>query len=42
MKRFGNPRFVSGPGDLSDNRLHRLWKGEKLAVGSDPVVEAEL
>lgn len=42
MTRFGNPRFVSGPGDLLDNRLHQLWKGEKLAVGSDAATDAEL
>lgn len=42
MTHFGNPRFVSGPGDILGDRLYRLWKGEALTVGHDPVVEAAL
>lgn len=42
MTHFGNPRFVSGPGDILGNRLHRLWKGERLRPGRDAPVDAEL
>lgn len=42
MARFGNPKFVSGPGDILGDRLHRLWKGEKLAKGKDAAFTAEL
>ena len=42
MRRFGNPQFTSGPGDLLGNRLHRLWRGETLAERSDPPVDAAL
>lgn len=42
MTHFGNPRFVAGPGDILGNRLHRLWKGERLPPGRDAPVDAEL
>lgn len=42
MQSFGNPQFVSGPGDILGNRLHRLWKGERLEPGRDEAVRAEL
>lgn len=35
MQRFGQPKFVSGPGDILGNRLHRLWQGEVLDEGQD-------
>ncbi|APE27947.1 aromatic ring-hydroxylating oxygenase subunit alpha [Aurantiacibacter gangjinensis] len=42
MQHFGQPRFVSGPGDILEDRLHRLWKGETIASGEDPPVAARL
>lgn len=42
MQRFGHPQFTSGPGDLLGNRLHRLWKGERIEEGADPPVPARL
>ena len=42
MEAFGNPQFVSGPGDILGGRLHRLWKGERLEPGRDAVVRVEL
>ncbi|QZD91005.1 aromatic ring-hydroxylating dioxygenase subunit alpha [Qipengyuania aurantiaca] len=42
MEHFGNPRFTTGPGDILGDRLHRLWKGERLEEGKDPAVRAEL
>lgn len=42
MTQFGQPHFVSGPGDLLGNRLYRLWKGETLPLGSDPPFAAKL
>ncbi|MGB3167529.1 MAG: aromatic ring-hydroxylating dioxygenase subunit alpha [Alteraurantiacibacter sp.] len=42
METFGHPQFVSGPGDILGNRLHRLWRGEKLPEGDDAPVRAEL
>lgn len=42
MKHFGHPHFVSGPGDILGNRLHRLWKGESVEQGRDALVKARL
>lgn len=42
MQHFGHPQFVSGPGDILGNRLHRLWRGEALERGVDAAVKAEL
>lgn len=42
MERFGYPQFAAGPGDILGGRLHRLWKGERLEPGEDPLREAEL
>jgi phenylpropionate dioxygenase-like ring-hydroxylating dioxygenase large terminal subunit len=42
MTRFGHPQFTSGPGDILGNRLHQLWKGERIEPGSDPAVRAML
>lgn len=42
MTRFGHPQFVSGPGDILGNRLHRLWRGETLEQGEDAPVQAML
>lgn len=42
MARFGRPRFTEGPGDILGNRLHRLWTGQTLEVGSDAPVKAQL
>lgn len=42
MTRFGNPQFTSGPGDILGNRLHRLWRGERLEPGQDDPVPARL
>ncbi len=42
MTYFGHPRFATGPGDILGDRLHRLWKGERLARGAEPPVKAEL
>jgi phenylpropionate dioxygenase-like ring-hydroxylating dioxygenase large terminal subunit len=42
MQHFGHPQFVSGPGDIIGNRLHRLWRGEVLERGMDAAVKAEL
>ena len=42
MEHFGHPQFVSGPGDILGQRLHQLWKGESLPVGTDPPVRAML
>ncbi|MCB2065662.1 MAG: aromatic ring-hydroxylating dioxygenase subunit alpha [Erythrobacter sp.] len=42
MQHFGHPRFATGPGDLLGDRLHRLWKGERLPPGSDDPVPARL
>lgn len=42
MNHFGHPQFVSGPGDILGQRLHQLWKGEKLSEGQDAAVRAML
>jgi len=42
LSHFGNPRFISGPGDILGDWLHRLWKGEHVKHGSDNPVPAEL
>lgn len=42
MARFNAPRFTEGPGDIIGNRLHRLWHGQRLEVGSDAPVRAYL
>ena len=42
IRRFDAPRFVEGPGDILGARLHRLWTGQEIPVGSDPAVEAWL
>ncbi|QZH75245.1 MAG: Rieske 2Fe-2S domain-containing protein [Erythrobacter sp.] len=42
MQQFGHPQFVSGPGDLLGQRLHQLWKGERLPEGQDEPVRASL
>jgi len=42
MRHFGHPQFVSGPGDILGNRLHRLWKGERLEQGADAPYAARL
>lgn len=42
MRHFGHPQFVSGPGDILGNRLHRLWKGECIALGADAPYAARL
>lgn len=42
MTHFGHPHFVSGPGDILKNRLHRLWSGDSLEPYTDPPVEAHL
>ncbi len=42
MTYFGQPKFISGPGDILKTRLHRLWVGEQLEPGTDPAVEVRL
>lgn len=42
MTHFGQPKFISGPGDILKTRLHRLWVGEQLEPGTDPAVEVRL
>ncbi len=42
MRAFGHPQFTSGPGDILGNRLHLLWKGERLPEGADAPVRAML
>lgn len=42
LEHFGHPRFVSGPGDILGDRLHRLWRGERLTQGREDPVAAEL
>jgi len=42
MEHFGHPQFTTGPGDILGNRLHQLWKGEALEIGSDLPVKAML
>jgi len=42
MDHFGHPQFTSGPGDLLGDRLHRLWRGERIAVAEDAPVEVTL
>ncbi|MXO97934.1 Rieske 2Fe-2S domain-containing protein [Altererythrobacter xixiisoli] len=42
MGHFGHPQFTTGPGDLLGDRLHRLWKGDRIAEENDPPVKAML
>jgi phenylpropionate dioxygenase-like ring-hydroxylating dioxygenase large terminal subunit len=42
MARFGQRRFLQGPGDILGNRLHRLWNGDTLESGADAPVAARL
>jgi phenylpropionate dioxygenase-like ring-hydroxylating dioxygenase large terminal subunit len=42
MTHFGHPQFVTGPGDILKNRLHRLWQGETLDIHTDPPIVARL
>lgn len=42
MTHFGQPKFISGPGDILKTRLHHLWMGETLPKGQDPAVKVML
>jgi phenylpropionate dioxygenase-like ring-hydroxylating dioxygenase large terminal subunit len=42
MTRFGHPQFTTGPGDILGNRLHLLWRGDRLEEGRDAPIEARL
>lgn len=42
VARHGATRYMEGPGDILGNRVHRLWAGEDIGTGSDPVVQAGL
>jgi phenylpropionate dioxygenase-like ring-hydroxylating dioxygenase large terminal subunit len=42
IKEFNIPRYMQGPGDILGPRVARLWQGDRIAVGHDAPVAAQL